>query len=63
MEIASYTILIAAAEHLGETEIARVCNQNLREEVAMADWLKSNLQPTTAKFLSRAETDSESAKR
>ena len=63
MEIASYTILAAAAEALGETEVARVCEENLREEVAMAEWLKNNLAPTTQTFLSRAEADQGTAKR
>lgn len=63
MEIASYTILIAAAQSLGETEIARVCEQNLREEVAMAEWLQNNLPSTTEQFLSRTEMDADSAKR
>nr|WP_155936596.1 DUF892 family protein [Mesorhizobium ciceri] len=44
MEIASYTILIAAAKSLGEAEVAQVCEENLREEVAMADWLKAIFQ-------------------
>jgi ferritin-like metal-binding protein YciE len=63
MEIASYTILIAAANAAGETEVARVCEQNLHEEEAMAEWLKNNLEPTTAMFLARDDTDSEAAKR
>ncbi|MER8396187.1 DUF892 family protein [Mesorhizobium sp. M1340] len=63
MEIASYTILIAAAKSVGETEVAQVCEQNLQEEVAMADWLKSHIPSTTEQFLARAETESESAKR
>ena len=63
MEIASYTILIAAAQSLGDTEVARVCEENLREEVAMADWLKARLPSTAAQFLRRAETESDSAKR
>ena len=63
MEIASYTMLIAAAETAGETEIARTCEQNLREEIAMAEWLKNHLGPTTRTFLSRADTDRETAKR
>jgi hypothetical protein len=29
----------------------------------MADWLKKNLGPTTTMFLTRAEIDSDSAKR
>ncbi|MER9331525.1 DUF892 family protein [Mesorhizobium sp. M0488] len=63
MEIASYTILIAAARSLGETEVAQVCEENLREEVAMADWLKDHLPATAEQFLARADTESESAKR
>ncbi|MER8524298.1 DUF892 family protein [Mesorhizobium sp. M0644] len=63
MEIASYTILIAAAESLGESEVARACDENLREEVAMAEWLKDHLPSTTEQFLARAETESDSAKR
>ncbi|MER9445743.1 DUF892 family protein [Mesorhizobium sp. M0340] len=63
MEIASYTILIAAARSLGETEVLRACEENLREEVAMADWLKSRLPSTAEQFLARAEADSDSAKR
>ncbi len=63
MEIASYTILIAAAESLGETEVARACEQNLREEEAMAEWLKNKLPATTQQFLARSESDSDYAKR
>lgn len=55
MEIASYPILAAAAEQLGESEVARVCEKNLREEVAMAERLKNNLgaHHTTVSFASR----------
>jgi ferritin-like metal-binding protein YciE len=63
MEIASYTILIATAQSLGETEIARACEENLREEVAMAEWLKNHLPSTAEQFLVRAEADKDSAKR
>lgn len=63
MEIASYTILIAAATEAGEHEVAAVCEQNLQEEVDMAEWLMDNLEPTTAVFLTRAETESDNAKR
>jgi ferritin-like metal-binding protein YciE len=63
MEIASYTMLIAAAESLGEAEVARACEQNLREEEAMADWLHQHLPGTTEQFLARADTESEEAKR
>ncbi|RWF23805.1 DUF892 family protein, partial [Mesorhizobium sp.] len=63
MEIASYTILIAAANAEGEAQIVRVCEQNLREEEAMAEWLKSNLSQVTEMFLARAAVDRDSAKR
>lgn len=63
MEIASYTILIAAAQSFGELEIVRVCEENLREEVAMAEWLKNHLPSTAEQFLARAEADKDSAKR
>jgi ferritin-like metal-binding protein YciE len=63
MEIASYSVLIAAANALGESEIARVCEQNLREEEAMAEWLKNHIAETTEQFLNRAESDSDHAKR
>lgn len=63
MEIASYMILIAAANAEGETEIVQACEQNLREEEAMAEWLKSRLGQTTQTFLTRAAADSDSAKR
>lgn len=63
MEIASYTAIIAAAEAQGNEELARICEQNLQEEIAMADWLKSHLPATTTQFLQRAETDSDAAKR
>lgn len=63
MEIASYSILIAAAQALGELEIVEVCEQNLREEIAMAEWLKDNLPATTQQFLERADTAGVTAKR
>ena len=63
MEIASYTILIAAANVLGEFEVVRACEQNLREEEAMAEWLEKNLPGTTQQFLSRASAESYRAKR
>ncbi|MBZ9721083.1 DUF892 family protein [Mesorhizobium sp. AD1-1] len=63
MEIASYTILIAAAKSLGEAEVAQLCEENLHEEVAMADWLKSHIPATAEQFLARADSESDNAKR
>ena len=42
-EVACYTALVNVAERLGYSDIARLCEQNLREDKAMADWLLSQL--------------------
>lgn len=63
MEIASYTILIAAARRLNEEDIVQACEQSLQEEIAMADWLKAHLDATTEQFLERTFVDSDAAKR
>jgi ferritin-like metal-binding protein YciE len=54
LEIASYKVIIAAAEQAGEAEIARLCQGILDQEVAMAAWLEEHLPETTAQFLQRA---------
>jgi ferritin-like metal-binding protein YciE len=56
MEVASYTILIAAAKAVGDQETARVCEEILREEEAMEDWLKQNTASLTLNYLRREET-------
>lgn len=38
-EVACYTALVSVALRLGYTDIARLCEENLREDQAMADWL------------------------
>jgi ferritin-like metal-binding protein YciE len=53
MEIASYRILIATAEAAGDAETKRVCEEILREEEAMAQWLASQMPETTRQFLAR----------
>lgn len=55
MEIASYRILITAAEQLGDAEAVDVFNRSLEQEEAMADWLASHSAQITRSFLSRAE--------
>jgi ferritin-like metal-binding protein YciE len=42
-EIACYRSLIAAAEEAGHSKIARVCEEILDEEEAMAEWLHDHL--------------------
>jgi ferritin-like metal-binding protein YciE len=57
MEIASYTILIAAAEKAGEPEIVRLCMEIREQEQAMADFLREHLPETTAQFMQRDATE------
>ena len=55
MEIASYRILIAAAEEVGDDETSRICRKTLGEEEAMAAWLAENMDPLTREYLGRHE--------
>lgn len=57
LEIASYTILIAAAEKAGEPEIARLCGEIRAQEQAMADWLEDHLPGTTVQYMQRDMSD------
>lgn len=50
-EIASYRALIAGARALGETEVARVCENILRDEENMAKWLESQLPTMVQEYL------------
>jgi ferritin-like metal-binding protein YciE len=55
-EIASYRALIAAAEELGDQEMVRACQDNLREDEEMARWLERQLPTVAQEFLrSKAE--------
>ena len=63
MEIASYTILIAAAKAAGDLETQQTCEQNLREEEAMAEWLLHHLPEVTQAFISRSANPDTEAKR
>jgi ferritin-like metal-binding protein YciE len=62
MEISSYRILIATAEQVGDQETKRVCEQILREEEAMLDWLNKNAPSLTKQYLQREETPGATAK-
>jgi ferritin-like metal-binding protein YciE len=63
MEIASYTVLIAAAGAAGDTETRKACETILPQEVAMADWLLEHLPQLTAAFLSRSVDPDKEAKK
>jgi len=54
-EIASYTSLIAAAQALGDQEMATVCQQILRDEQEMASWLQQQIPMITQAFLGLQE--------
>ena len=62
-EIASYRILVAAAEAVGDAETARVCEAICREEEAMASWLADHIPGVTQTYLSRESADMDEAKR
>lgn len=63
MEIASYKMLISAAEYVGDHETKRVCEEILKDEIAMANWLEDNASGVTQLFLQRALEGRETAKR
>lgn len=63
MEIASYRMLITAASDIGDTETARVCEQILQEEKAMAKWLEDHLDAITRKFFALERADVATADR
>jgi ferritin-like metal-binding protein YciE len=63
MEIASYRILITAAEAVGDTTTAAVCSRILREEEEMAAWLEAQLPNLVRAFLQLDETPGIAAKR
>lgn len=46
-EMACYSSLIAAADDVGLTKIARTCGEILRDEAAMADWLELQIPELT----------------
>ena len=54
VEIAMYTVLIAAAKAAGDVETQAACELILPEEQAMADWLKAHLPEITQAFITRS---------
>ncbi|MFZ5676383.1 MAG: ferritin-like domain-containing protein [Pseudomonadota bacterium] len=62
MEIASYKILVRAAETVGDNDTAKVCGQILREEQEMAGWLDKHIDSITGKYLRLEEKPGATAK-
>jgi len=54
-EIAAYNSLITLAEAGGFRDVTTLLEQNLEEEVAMADWIKSNLRNVTLRYARLSE--------
>lgn len=52
-QVATYTLLVAAAKTVGDMETLRVCEQFLREEKAMTAWMLQHLPELTEEFLLR----------
>jgi ferritin-like metal-binding protein YciE len=50
-EIAAYMSLGAAALMLEEPDVARMCNEHLEQERAMATWLEQQIPEVTLEFL------------
>jgi ferritin-like metal-binding protein YciE len=63
VEIATYTVLIAAAEAVGDLETKTACEQILPQEQVMAQWLLEHLPDISQAFLARSATPGVEAKR
>ncbi|RAE14467.1 DUF892 family protein [Burkholderia multivorans] len=63
VEIAAYTVLVAAARAAGEAEIHACCERLLQQERDMAAWLLRELPDVTTAFLDRSAVDRIDAKR
>lgn len=63
LEIASYTVLIEAAEYAGDTLTADACRSIIKEEIAMSEWLRDHLPELTRAFLTRSATPGQEAKK
>ncbi len=53
-EIASYTAIVDAANTLGDTQTAQVCQGIIQEEMNMAQWLSQNLPKVSNMVLAEA---------
>ena len=63
LEIATYTVLIEAAEFVGDTQTADACRSIIKEEIAMSEWLRDHLPELTRAFLTRSATPGQEAKK
>lgn len=63
MEIASYKILIAAADEIDDVHTSEVCARILIEEEAMAQWLSDHMVEITQQYLRHEDHPDMEAKR
>lgn len=63
VEVATYTVLIAAAQAVGDQQTQTACEQILPQEQAMAKWLLEHLPELTNAFLQRSEDPNLEAKK
>jgi ferritin-like metal-binding protein YciE len=55
-EVASYAALIAAANEIGDTETAAICEQNMQEDAAMAARIMAGIPAVVAAHLGTLES-------
>jgi ferritin-like metal-binding protein YciE len=55
IEISCYNILLGAAAAVGDSETRAVCEDILRQEEAMAEWLRKYIASATMEYLGRKE--------
>jgi len=63
IEVAMYTVLIAAAKAAGDSETQAACEKILPQEEAMAQWLKDHLPEITQAFIERSASPELEAKK
>ena len=51
MEVASYRILVTAAEAAAQAQIARVASELLQQEIEFAEWVDGQVPEVTRRYL------------
>lgn len=54
-EIASYTVIQAAADELGDYQTSQICDDILNDEYNMADWVKEHIPDVVEEHLRKLE--------
>ncbi len=56
-EASSYRVLASTAEACGEPDIARVCQDMMKQELVMADWIFDRIPQLTERYFSLEEEE------